>query len=56
LTSAATAADGGVVAGDEVVARFVDEDLRGARFERSTLAGAVMRGGDVRGLPTASRL
>jgi hypothetical protein len=38
------------MAEDEVVARFVDEDLRGARFERSTLAGAVMRGGDVRGL------
>jgi hypothetical protein len=31
-------------------ARFVDEDLRGARFVRSALAGAVIRGGDVRGL------
>jgi hypothetical protein len=29
---------------------FVDEDLRGARFVRSTLADAVVRGGDVRGL------
>lgn len=29
---------------------FVDRDLRGARFIRSTLAGAVMRGVDVRGL------
>ncbi|MFF5181395.1 DinB family protein [Micromonospora sp. NPDC000316] len=29
---------------------FVDRDLRGARFNRSTLAGAVMRGVDVRGL------
>jgi hypothetical protein len=32
------------------VATFVDRDLRGARFNRSTLAGAVMRGVDVRGL------
>ncbi|MEU5906967.1 DinB family protein [Micromonospora sp. NPDC047527] len=31
-------------------ATFVDRDLRGARFNRSTLAGAVMRGVDVRGL------
>lgn len=29
---------------------FVDRDLRGARFNRSTLAGAVMRGVDVDGL------
>lgn len=29
---------------------FVDRDLQGARFTRSTLAGAVMRGVDVRGL------
>ncbi|MFI6781855.1 DinB family protein [Micromonospora sp. NPDC050276] len=29
---------------------FVDRDLRGARFTRSTLAGAVMRGVDVSGL------
>lgn len=29
---------------------FADEDLRGARFVRSALAGAVIRGGDVRGL------
>ncbi|NKY06022.1 pentapeptide repeat-containing protein, partial [Cellulomonas hominis] len=28
---------------------FVDADLRGARFVRSTLAGAVMRGVDVEG-------
>ncbi|MDG4772980.1 DinB family protein [Solwaraspora sp. WMMD792] len=34
----------------EDVTRFVDRDLRGARFDRSTLAGAVMRGVDVRGL------
>jgi DinB family protein len=34
---------------DEVTT-FVDKDLRGARFNRSTLAGAVMRGVDVRGL------
>jgi hypothetical protein len=32
------------------VATFVDRDLRGARFNRSTLVGAVMRGVDVRGL------
>lgn len=32
------------------VTRFVDRDLRGARFTRSTLAGAVMRGVDVNGL------
>ncbi|MBQ0895101.1 DinB family protein [Micromonospora sp. U56] len=32
------------------VTTFVDKDLRGARFNRSTLAGAVMRGVDVRGL------
>ncbi|WP_326555496.1 DinB family protein [Micromonospora sp. NBC_01813] len=32
------------------VTSFVDRDLRGARFNRSTLAGAVMRGVDVRGL------
>ncbi|MDO3684353.1 DinB family protein [Micromonospora sp. C28ISP2-4] len=32
------------------VTTFVDRDLRGARFIRSTLAGAVMRGVDVRGL------
>ncbi|PYC66704.1 DinB superfamily protein [Micromonospora arborensis] len=31
-------------------ATFVDKDLRGARFNRSTLAGAVMRGVDVSGL------
>src|SRR4051812_9931953 len=31
-------------------ATFVDEDLRGARFVRSTLVGAVIRGSDVRGL------
>ncbi|MEV4496215.1 pentapeptide repeat-containing protein [Micromonospora arborensis] len=30
-------------------ATFVDRDLRGARFNRSTLAGAVMRGVDVSG-------
>jgi hypothetical protein len=35
---------------EDEVTRFVDEDLRGARFERSTLAGAVVRGGDVRGM------
>ncbi|MBM0275847.1 DinB family protein [Micromonospora tarensis] len=29
---------------------FVDTDLRGARFDRATLAGAVMRGVDVSGL------
>ncbi|MCZ7436851.1 DinB family protein [Micromonospora sp. WMMC241] len=29
---------------------FVERDLRGARFTRSTLAGAVMRGVDVHGL------
>ncbi|MDG4797606.1 DinB family protein [Micromonospora sp. WMMD1082] len=34
----------------DTVATFVDRDLRGARFSRSTLAGAVMRGVDVRGL------
>lgn len=49
LASAATATKGGAVVRPEVVT-FVDEDLRGARFERSTLAGAVIRGGDVRGL------
>lgn len=32
------------------IATFVDKDLRGARFNRSTLAGAVMRGVDVNGL------
>ncbi|WP_216642343.1 DinB family protein [Micromonospora sp. WMMA2032] len=32
------------------VRTFVDKDLRGARFTRSTLAGAVMRGVDVRDL------
>ncbi|WBB67723.1 DinB family protein [Micromonospora sp. WMMD812] len=37
------------MAQDQVLA-FVDRDLRGARFTRSTLAGAVMRGVDVRGL------
>ncbi|MDG4767989.1 hypothetical protein O7632_28425 [Solwaraspora sp. WMMD406] len=37
------------MAGEDVI-RFVDRDLRGARFDRSTLAGAVMRGVDVRGL------
>ncbi|MFJ8582519.1 DinB family protein [Micromonospora sp. NPDC093277] len=31
-------------------ATFVDRDLRAARFVRSTLAGAMMRGVDVRGL------
>ncbi|MET8353201.1 DinB family protein [Micromonospora sp. NPDC005206] len=31
-------------------ATFVDRDLRGSRFTRSTLAGAVMRGVDVRRL------
>ncbi|SCE67845.1 DinB superfamily protein [Micromonospora echinospora] len=34
----------------EDVTTFVDRDLRGAWFNRSTLAGAVMRGVDVRGL------
>ncbi|MDT5029034.1 MAG: hypothetical protein QOE61_5460 [Micromonosporaceae bacterium] len=34
---------------DEVTT-FVDRDLQGARFNRSTLAGAVMRGVDARGL------
>ncbi|GGN50004.1 hypothetical protein FHR83_008880 [Actinoplanes campanulatus] len=33
-----------------MVTEFAEQDLRGARFERSTLAGAVMRGVDVRGL------
>ena len=37
------------MAGDDVV-RFVDQDLRGARFTRSLLAGVVMRGVDVSGL------
>ncbi|WBC15502.1 DinB family protein [Micromonospora sp. WMMA1998] len=37
-----------MVEGD--VRTFVDKDLRGARFTRSTLAGAVMRGVDVRDL------
>ncbi|MFI7070822.1 DinB family protein [Micromonospora sediminicola] len=37
-----------MVEGD--VRTFVDKDLQGARFTRSTLAGAVMRGVDVRGL------
>ncbi|MEV4624814.1 DinB family protein [Micromonospora sp. NPDC049523] len=32
------------------ITTFVDRDLRGARFDRSTLAGAVMRGVDVHGL------
>ncbi|GIJ24129.1 DinB family protein [Micromonospora lutea] len=32
------------------IVEFVDRDLQGARFDRSTLAGAVMRGVDVRGL------
>ncbi|MEH0982503.1 DinB family protein [Micromonospora sp. CPCC 205556] len=36
------------------VTTFVDRDLRGARFTRSTLAGAVMRGVDVRGLDVDS--
>lgn len=35
---------------EDQVMTFVDRDLRGARFNRSTLAGAVMRGVDVRGL------
>ncbi|MBQ1047378.1 DinB family protein [Micromonospora sp. C51] len=34
----------------EQQAEFVDRDLQGARFIRSTLAGAVMRGVEVRGL------
>ncbi|WBB50580.1 DinB family protein [Verrucosispora sp. WMMA2044] len=33
-----------------MVQEFVDRDLAGARFIRSTLAGAVMRGVEVRGL------
>ncbi|MFI7213269.1 DinB family protein [Micromonospora maritima] len=37
-----------MVQGD--ITTFEDRDLRGARFTRSTLAGAVMRGVDVRGL------
>ncbi|MEU8425468.1 DinB family protein [Micromonospora sp. NPDC048835] len=37
------------MAADDVTV-FVDRDLRGARFNRSTLAGAVMRGVDVDGL------
>jgi hypothetical protein len=37
------------MAQDDVIA-FVDRDLRGARFLRSTLAAAVMRGVDVRAL------
>jgi len=41
--------EGGAVVRQEV-ATFVDQDLRGARFARSTLAGAVIRGSDVRGL------
>lgn len=32
-----------------MVTEFVDEDLRGARFVRSTLSGAVLRGVDVDG-------
>ncbi|MFK3978889.1 DinB family protein [Micromonospora sp. NPDC050397] len=36
--------------GQDDVTTFVDRDLRGARFNRSTLAGAVMRGVDVREL------
>ncbi|MFF5055436.1 DinB family protein [Micromonospora sp. NPDC000663] len=36
--------------GQDDVAVFVDQDLRGARFTRSTLAGAVMRGVEVAGL------
>jgi hypothetical protein len=36
--------------GHDTTRTFVDRDLRGARFIRSTLAGAVMRGVDVRGL------
>jgi hypothetical protein len=49
--SIAAIANGGesAVAQDDVPT-FVDRDLRGARFNRSTLAGAVMRGVDVRGL------
>jgi hypothetical protein len=35
---------------DTTARTFVDRDLMGARFMRSTLAGAVMRGVDVRGL------
>jgi hypothetical protein len=35
---------------DRTITTFVDRDLQGARFIRSTLAGAVMRGVDVRGL------
>ncbi|MEU1587702.1 DinB family protein [Micromonospora sp. NPDC005710] len=35
---------------EDDVTVFVDRDLRGARFDRSTLAGAVMRGVDVDGL------
>ncbi len=34
----------------EEVAVFVDKNLQGARFTRATLAGAVMRGVDIRGL------
>lgn len=36
--------------GQDSARTFVDRDLAGARFIRSTLAGAVMRGVDVRGL------
>ncbi|MEU4400195.1 DinB family protein [Micromonospora orduensis] len=36
--------------GQDDVAVFVDRDLSGARFTRSTLAGAVMRGVEVAGL------
>ncbi|MET8233726.1 DinB family protein [Micromonospora sp. NPDC005298] len=36
--------------GQDDVAVFVDRDLGGARFTRSTLAGAVMRGVEVAGL------
>ncbi|MCI4061168.1 DinB family protein [Micromonospora sp. R77] len=51
LVSIAAIAEGreNQVAQDDVT-MFVDRDLRGARFTRSTLAGAVMRGVDVRGL------
>jgi hypothetical protein len=35
---------------EDDVATFVDRDLRGARFDRSMLTGAVMRGVDVDGL------
>ncbi|MEV2240638.1 DinB family protein [Micromonospora sp. NPDC049891] len=41
---------GGIRVVQKQVVEFVDRDLQGARFIRSTLAGAVMRGVEVRGL------